>query len=218
LLDSGGFTELSKYGRYKVSLDEYVGVIQRLDPVGAFCQDWMCEEKVMRKTGSNIRVHQWNTLGGFLELEQKVGDKALPVLQGYKRDDYLRHLEDYVRAGVGFERLFGLGSVCRRSKTSIPESIICSLREACPEIKLHGFGLKITAFKRPLVINNLHSADSMAWSLNRRLKSGKIERGTLIGKNGKKSWEIALEWREKVMEGVEKTKNIERYQGKIANF
>jgi hypothetical protein len=203
LLDSGGFSELNLCGKYTVSLGDYVRVIERMGPDFAFCQDWMCEEKILRKTGKSVREHQDLTLRSYLALEQEIGEKALPVLQGYDAWDYLRHMENYCAAGV-FGKLFGLGSVCGRSRLDEPEKIVGALNNYFPGVRLHGFGLKVTAFKRALLVRGLESADSMAWSYSAR-KAGE----------GSNNLEFALEWREKVVGQILETKVNGNVQGKL---
>ena len=50
-LDSGGFTELSKHGRWTVSAEKYVDEIRRFQACGnlkwAAIQDWMCEPAII---------------------------------------------------------------------------------------------------------------------------------------------------------------------------
>jgi len=209
LMDSGGFTELSINGFYTTNLKQYVEIINRFCPNGAFAQDWMCQKTILRKTGKSIREHQKLTTKSFLDLEQSIGERAIPVLQGFYGQDYIRHVEDYLREGVKLERTFGLGSVATRSRVDMPENIVCGIKQRFPKIKLHGFGLKVASFKRPLLVKNLDSADSMAWSFDARWTKGK--RG-IVNRN---NWKVALEWREKVLNQIEDTKGKKNYQGKL---
>lgn len=59
----------------------------------------------------------------------------------------------------------GVGSVCKRN-TNVAEieRILSAIKAERPDLRLHGFGLKITALGSPLVRSLLHSSDSMAWS------------------------------------------------------
>jgi hypothetical protein len=152
-MDSGGFTELSLRGKYEISEDEYIETIQRFRPTIAFCQDWMCEAPIIAKTGLDI----------YLSMKERT-PRVAPVLQGYELEDYVVHAEDYEKAKVKMDQVFGIGSICRRSTTDTPIKIILALKERWPNIKLHAFGLKTTAFKDADVVRNLWSADSLAWS------------------------------------------------------
>lgn len=168
-LDSGGFTELSSFGRWTLSPEEYVEEVHRYrDEVGgmewAAIQDWMCEPWIIQKTGLSVEEHQRRTLANYERL--LVLAPALPwtpVLQGWSRPDYLRHLAWYRAAGHRLERLpvVGVGSVCRRQASNEAGAIVREL--AYEGLRLHGFGFKINAFVAGFH-RYLASSDSMAWS------------------------------------------------------
>jgi hypothetical protein len=88
----------------------------------------------------------------------------MPVLQGYDVSDYLAHLRDYgdrLREGMWI----GVGSVCKRNaKIEAVEAVVGSIHRARPDLRLHGFGVKLTALESSVVRESLYSADSMAWS------------------------------------------------------
>jgi hypothetical protein len=175
-LDSGGFTELSTFGRWTINAREYVALVQRYrDEIGgmdwAAPQDWMCEPVIidggvvqgMTFPGTHLSIaeHQRLTTENFIEL--RTLDSALPfvpVLQGWERDDYMRHIEQYAAAGIDLEALplVGLGSVCRRQHTGMVEGLIEDLQP----LKLHGFGFKLQGLSK--VADLLTSADSLSWS------------------------------------------------------
>ncbi len=95
-----------------------------------------------------------------------VGDAAyvLPVLQGYWPEEYASHLEQYGgRLAKG--QWVGVGSVCKRNaNVSEIEWVLLTIKDARPDLLLHGFGLKTTALASSIVRECLASADSMAWS------------------------------------------------------
>jgi len=168
-LDSGGFTELSTHGDWQITMGEYVRLVQRYrNEVGnlawAAPMDWMCEPKVLAKTGLTVEQHQWRTVTNFMALRQYLGALVIPVLQGWERDDYLRCVDLYARFGVDLadEPLVGLGTVCRRQDTTEGAHIV----RALDGLKLHGFGIKTTGLLR--YGDGLVSADSMAWSYDAR--------------------------------------------------
>jgi hypothetical protein len=170
-LDSGGFTELSRYGTWDhgPTPAQYAARIRRYqDEIGhlawAAPQDWMCEPAITARTGLTVAEHQRNTIDNLLCLRDlDPGLPVIPVLQGWTVSDYLRCADAYSRAGIDLiaEPLVGLGSVCRRQATTGIELIITALR-GCGITALHGFGVKIGGLTRcgPL----LASADSLAWS------------------------------------------------------
>lgn len=184
-LDSGGFSELQRHGRWTVRPREYVARVRRYrDEVGRmlWCapQDWMCEPVIIgggragrmlfAGTGLSVVEHQRRTVDNAVELCTLAPD--LPwckVIQGYTRDDYLRCVDLYERAGIDLTReaLVGLGSVCRRQATREAHDIITALH-ARGVTRLHGFGIKTLGLASYGEL--LTSADSLAWSEDARRK------------------------------------------------
>ena len=104
-LDSGGFTELHKYGTWRITASEYAEkVVKYADEVGmmdwAAPQDWMCEASALKATGLSVGEHQDRTVRNFLELRELLGEVVVPVLQGWSRDSYLECEEKYDKALV----------------------------------------------------------------------------------------------------------------------
>jgi hypothetical protein len=115
-LDSGGFTELSKHGRWTVEPFEYVQRVKAYDlQIGnldwAAPQDWMCEPWIIAKTGLSVREHQERTVENFVELERLwqfwdakftfhsgAESPFMPVLQGWTVVDYFLRTNGPVRA------------------------------------------------------------------------------------------------------------------------
>ena len=168
-LDSGGFTQLHKYGTWTISSEEYANFVKRCDDeIGnlawAAPQDWMCEETALRQSGLSVREHQDRTISNFLDLRQRLGSLVIPVIQGWDRDEYLECCDLYEKAGVDLssEDVIGLGSVCRRNADSDIAEIINTLQP----LNLHGFGIKGKSYLENH--GNLVSADSMAWSFTAR--------------------------------------------------
>jgi hypothetical protein len=172
-LDSGGFTELNMYGEWRTSEADYIADVWRFqDGVGNLewvaPMDWMCEPFVLAKTGLTVKAHQELTIANFLRLRVVLGLLVVPVLQGWERDEYLRHWEMYHRAGVDleWEPTIGLGTVCRRQNTAEAGLIVRELAKQLLGRQLHGFGVKLTGLES--FGDELGSADSMAWSYRAR--------------------------------------------------
>lgn len=171
-LDSGGFTELQLHGRWTVPARDYAIEVRRFrDEIGQLAwaapQDWMCEPEMLRRTGLTVEEHQRRTIANFLELRSIAPDLPIvPVLQGWGIGDYLRHVEDYYRAGIELAALplVGVGTVCRRQNTMTASLLFSQLGDE--GLRLHGFGLKLTGLRSAGA--KLVSADSTAWSLNAR--------------------------------------------------
>lgn len=193
ILDSGAFTEVTKHGGYRSGVEDYAGEIERWSarPVpgvplrkrtgctgrllAAVSQDYMCEAKALAKTGLTVRDHQERTIERYDALRAELLRRGssvylLPVLQGQAPEDYARHVDMYgerlePRAWVG------VGSVCKRNgKVREIVDVLGAIVDACPTLRLHGFGLKTDALRAPLVRALLYSADSMAWSYHARMQ------------------------------------------------
>lgn len=168
-LDSGGFTELGKYGEWRTSVNEYVDAVHRYqEHIGlmdwAAPMDWMCEPMMLEKTGLSVREHQERTVANYLEIRDQ--GPFIPVLQGWTYDDYVTCVGLYSEAKVNLWAvpLVGVGSVCKRQATPEIHRLLSSLHRS--GLQLHGFGVK----KEGLAAcrDKLASADSMAWSTRGR--------------------------------------------------
>lgn len=201
-LDSGGFTELSMYGEWRTSPEQYVAEVRTWSrEIGrmewAAIQDWMCEPFITAKTGKTIAEHQALTIQSYLTLCDLAPEIPwAPVLQGWTNGDYYDHVEQYKAAGVDLEALpvVGLGSVCRRQHMTRISHLILMLGH----LKLHGFGFKTQGLRKSH--HQLASADSLAWSFDAR-KSDPIPGHT--HKNCANCLEYALAWRERLLAGLD---------------
>lgn len=175
-LDSGGFTELSLHGRWRVDATTYAAAVRRYaTEIGhldwAAPQDWMTEPHVLARTGLSLHAHQHRTVANYLRLQDLAPDlPIIPVLQGQSVDDYHRCADLYERHGIDLATLplVGVGSVCRRQHTADVERIMRSL--AARALRLHGFGVKLTGLAR--YADTITSSDSASWSLAGRYITG----------------------------------------------
>ena len=168
IIDSGAFTELLQHGRYRSSPNEYVDQIRRWQSCGnlemAVTQDYMCEPFMLQQTGLTVAEHQQLTIQRYDELVKLSPVTIMPVLQGYAVGDYLKHLKMYSNR-LSYGTRVGVGSICKRNGS--PKEIINilqAIKAKRPDLKLHGFGLKLTSLTDTYIRNLLYSADSMAWS------------------------------------------------------
>lgn len=176
IMDSGAFTEVARHGGYREGVDAYAAQIARWNSCGtllaAVAQDWMCEPFVLAITGKTTAEHQRLTIERYDELLPLVDSYVMPVLQGYRPAEYAAHVRDYggrLRPGAWV----GVGSVCKRNAT--PDAIaavLAAVKGERPDLRLHGFGVKLTALADPRIRALLWSADSMAWSFAAR-KNGR---------------------------------------------
>jgi hypothetical protein len=173
ILDSGAFTEIAKHGYYKDSPEDYYKKICKYSSKGnlliAVSQDWMCEPFILKRTGLTIKDHQELTIKRYQDLiSLNPVIPVMPVIQGYQISDYVQHLNNYgslLKTG----QWVGLGSMCKRN--SNPDEVYQILRTIKlirPDLKLHGFGLKILALERKEIREIIYSTDSMAWHYPRK--------------------------------------------------
>jgi hypothetical protein len=203
-LDSGGFTELNKYGKWSITERQYVNIVHRIidnvgNPTFVAPQDRMCEPFVCSKAKKSVAQHIKETVENFVKLKEMFSTNIylLPVIQGYTLDDYLSCVDLYAAYGIDLTDypLVGLGSICRRQKTKEGIQIIKTI--AALGISLHGFGLKTTALR--YVKNDIISSDSMAWSFAGR----RISNPTGKTKNLANSYEYMLKWRAELEQKID---------------
>lgn len=195
VLDSGAFTELARYGAYRHEPEDYAAEIVRWSTNGtllwATTQDYMTEPFMLKKTGLTVAEHQRLTIERYDRIRAAVPPHIhiLPVLQGYAPEEYVEHIRAYGdRLTPGM--WVGVGSVCKRNgKPDTIEAVLRAIRDERPDLRLHGFGLKLTALSSEYVRDNLESCDSMAWSFAARME----------GKSGN-DWRFAQDYCAKVEE------------------
>lgn len=185
LLDSQAFRILELHGEHQLTPLQYAATAARLAKlcgrVVVVTQDYMCEKYIFQKrlehTGVRFTVadHQRLTIARYDALHFHATQRGLvvmPVLQGYKPSEYVDHIQQYGRR-LAFGAWVGVGSVCKRNGdiNKIAEVLI-AIKQARPDLRLHGFGLKTTALASDLIESLLHTADSMAWSYAARRQGG----------------------------------------------
>ena len=170
IIDSGAFQTLLLHGGYPDTVATYAALIRRYAKNGrvlcAVAQDYMCESFMLEATGLSVADHQRLTIERYDELVTLdcAGIRIMPVLQGYSTDDYVEHIRQY-GGRLRYREWVGVGSVCRRNAhPAAVEAILLAIKRERPDLRLHGFGVKVTALGQQLVRDLLYSADSMAWS------------------------------------------------------
>lgn len=173
IMDSGAFTEISTHGRYRHPVSDYAAEVRRWrrngNMLAVVAQDWMCEPFILKKTGLTVDQHQQFTIERYdALLAENLGIYVMPVLQGYQVAEYQRHVElygDRLAAGAWV----GVGSVCKRNSSPVDvENVLRGILAVRPDLRLHGFGVKLTSLRYPGILSMLESSDSMAWSSHAR--------------------------------------------------
>lgn len=170
IMDSGAFRTIEVHGGYPEPPEAYATQVRRWSTNGnllaAVSQDYMCEPHMLAITGLTIADHQRLTIERYDALMacDLGGVYLMPVLQGYSPADYVRHIEMY-GGRLAHGAWVGVGSVCKRNgNPAAIETVLMAIRAIRPDLRLHGFGIKTTALRSPVVRALLWSADSMAWS------------------------------------------------------
>lgn len=168
-MDSGAFTEVTAHGGYRQPVQAYAAEIRRWAGAGllkaAVAQDYMCEPFALARTGLTVAEHQDLTIDRYLDLlRARPGAYVMPVIQGYRPDEYVEHIRQYGRV-LWPGQWAGVGSVCKRNGSPRAiEAVLRAIHAERPDLRLHGFGLKATALGSGVIRALLWSADSMAWS------------------------------------------------------
>lgn len=177
ILDGQAFTTIKTYGGYPEPPAEYAAQAARWKKNGNLLayvtQDYMCEPSMLAITGMTVADHQRLTIERYdALLACDAGVYLMPVLQGYEPQEYVNHIRQYGdRLTQGM--WVGVGSVCKRN--SSPKRILdvlIAIKTERPDLRLHGFGLKITALAQGTIRALLETADSMAWSYAGRYTGG----------------------------------------------
>lgn len=177
IMDSGAFTEISQHGDFRFDTDEYAGQIERWKSCGtlqaAVSQDYMCEPFILNKVNRSVKEHQDMTIARYYSLKQRVTSVyLLPVLQGFYPTEYVEHIRSYSSL-LPHLAWVGVGSVCKRNSTpGAVHEVLLAIKQERPDLRLHGFGLKLSTLVHPMIRSLLWSADSMAWSFRAR-KAGR---------------------------------------------
>lgn len=174
LIDSQAFMKLKLHGCYPEPPEAYARKVERAAQlaarVTAVTEDYMCEPFVLAHTGLTLADHQRLTIERYDAIRAALDPSIylMPVLQGYHPREYADHIRQYgARLGTG--AWVGVGSVCKRNNDpSTIRAVLLAIKQERPDLRLHGFGIKITALASPTVRQLLDTADSLAWSYNAR--------------------------------------------------
>lgn len=128
----------------------------------ATVMDYACEERFDELWSYEDRMQA--TLDATIRQFNKLEDagspyKLLPVLQGRHPDEYVWFYEQLENHGIPTDHV-GVGTVCRMSSEKRIVEFEDEIRSRTGVERLHGFGVKIQAFKHG---GGFESADSQAW-------------------------------------------------------
>ena len=225
-LDSGGFTEISKYGHWRITPEEYVADVRRFrEAIGlnSFCapMDWMCEPWVINggihagitfagtraarglepgqpdDFADAVRLHQRFTVENLVYLRRIAPEiPFIPVLQGWSIQDYARCERMYANVGIRLQDEPLVGLGSVCRRQATREIGEIVTHFYTRGISLHGFGCKITGIAA--YGHMLTSADSMAWSAGARRRP-RLPECTHRARTCANCPRYAMKWREKVI-------------------
>ena len=181
MMDSGAFAVILKYGKYPYSPEAYALGIEKWHPDIAWTMDYPCESSARKEGGYDVKRSQEMTIDNQIRLLDLNANTQM-VVQGWTVQDYLENLDRIKDQGLLTEHL-GIGSVCRRGQNKEIARIVRAIHNSVPSwVKLHGFGIKVSALKETDARFLLHSADSESWDYERRYDDW------LKGGNNGKTW------------------------------
>ena len=167
-IDSGGYSFMLGKGEYETTNREYLEFIEKHQPELFALRDYPCEPNVLKKHDRTVKDHQKMTIAKHKELlelmkEYDIDSKPLSVIQGWRIEDYLNHIERIKKQDLITEHI-GIGSICRRGHDEEIRKIILEIDKTLPEhCKIHAFGVKSNVLRFLDVCKVLYSADSMAY-------------------------------------------------------
>jgi hypothetical protein len=146
---------------YPWSIEEYHRWLKEYSDrfLWASAMDYACEERYDSLWSVDRRIEETieNTIEQYEMLDGEYN--LLPVLQGRSLDDYLYCYDRFEEAGIPLDAV-GLGTVCRISSSNEIIELEKDLRAARDFDYIHGFGVKVSAFRMGATFD---SADSQAW-------------------------------------------------------
>lgn len=161
-MDSGAFTQLKKYGDFKLCVDEYLDIVNKFNPLFYVSQDYLVERTDSPNT---VQTKQENTVNRFISLWARK-QNVIPVIHGSSVEQYRNHLKMYQFPQGEY---IGVGSLVGQ-KISFKVNVFNMLKEERPDLLLHGFGFKQQELCNSTLRSMVYSADSMAWSFIARRK------------------------------------------------
>lgn len=155
------FEELSsEQPFYPFTVDEYHEWLSMHDDEfeWATAMDYACEDRFNELWSVRDRIDSTveNTIAHY---ELHPDYNVLPVLQGRTVKQYIDCMERYEDAGIPTDYV-GVGTICRLSSENAIVDLESRLRERIAASKLHGFGVKVDAYKLGA---RFETADSHAW-------------------------------------------------------
>jgi len=171
-IDSGGYSFMLGKGEYGTTDTEYTRFINDVSPDLWALRDYPCEPDVLDTHDRSVRGHQRRTTERHASLLNEAGDgtpgEPVSVVQGWRRDQYVRHVDELRDRGCLTDYV-GIGSVCRRHAEAEIREIVTAVTDALPErCSVHAFGVKASVLSTRGVPERIDSCDSLAYEYQTR--------------------------------------------------
>jgi hypothetical protein len=190
-LDSAGFVAAVKYRGFDWTVEEYANLAATFPWRWAASMDWCVEPEV---AGNEATVH--DRISGTVRLnyacrtaflDRGIGDRLMPVVQGWAPIDYLRCIDRMGDLLTG-AKVVGIGSMCRRSLHG-PRGILAVLDALESEFRgtatqFHLFGLKSDGMEAVRAHPRVASVDSQAYGVRARKLAMEANAGKRPGDEG----------------------------------
>lgn len=156
---------LKEYPFYPWTLDEYHEFLSEHthEFEWATIMDYACEDRFNELWSVEDRIEKTfeATIEHFNKLQDSSADyKLLPVLQGRSLDQYLEFYDRLNAHGIPTDHV-GVGTICRISSENKIVELEQDIRENTNIDRIHGFGVKVDAYKKGATFD---SGDSQAWN------------------------------------------------------
>ena len=182
-IDSGGYSFMLGKGEYETSDRKYLEFLEKHQPEYFALRDYPCEPDVLEENGRTVRDHleatckrHRNLLGLLPEFD--ISGQPVSVIQGWKLEDYLEHLEMMKNQDLLTDYV-AIGSICRRNQDEEIRRIVNEVSSRIGDRKLHAFGVKSNILRFKDMRKKLDSADSLAYS-----SASRYSKNTVNGNNG----------------------------------
>lgn len=204
ILDSGAFTRLSNKSSH-LSTRKYAKIANFFYDSGnleaVVTQDYLPIAKFLRQSKLTVKQCQQLTVNRYELLQSLLRPEIyqMPVLQGIEPSNYAQHLQLY-QARILPEAWVGVGNLVGRSISEI-EEIVVNIAELRKDIRLHGFGIKLSHVKNPLVKKLFYSSDSA--------------NGSFSQDNWRRSHnrpDLAIHYQQKILKQDARSLNLLQYQ------
>ncbi|MBA3531340.1 MAG: hypothetical protein H0T73_05395 [Ardenticatenales bacterium] len=195
-VDPGGYVATTRWGgRYRYSMEQYLGWLRMVQPCWAGLPDLTCQplSSCWLPTVPERQEAITETAWWFWERCRSASWAWVPTVQGWQVEDYRAHaralrplIDEMRRIYEGRNNIawrVGIGTLCGRRNAEEVRCIIDVVLAELPDVPLHLWGVKLSLLQQDIALPpKVISADSAAWNgrfgrdLEHQKKSGLSQR------------------------------------------